>query len=192
MDDCRIAVMRSDDPRVRVGRFTYGTPALKLWRDDERVEIGAFCSIADGVTLFGGGEHNIDWVTTYPLRIALGDPMAGADGHPATKGPTTIGNDVWIGHGATVLSGVRIGDGAVVGACAVVARDVQPYEVVAGNPARPVRRRFLPAQVDALQRIAWWTWPLEKIRAEVPGLCGGTVQAFIDRHDPAIVGPSPP
>lgn len=188
-DRCRIPELRTDDARVEVGRFTYGQPALKMWDAHERIHIGAFCSIADDVSIFGGGEHQTGWVTTYPLRIALGEPDAGRDGHPATKGPTVIGNDVWIGHGATILSGVCIGDGAVIGACAVVARDVAPYEVVVGNPARPVRMRFAPHQVEALQRIAWWTWPIDKVRAELAGLCGGTVDAFIVRHDPGAGAP---
>ena len=201
---CKISLFQSNDPRVSVGRFTYGNPQLMLWVDDERIEIGSFCSIAQNVTIFAGGEHNLNWVTTYPLRIAFGHSLAEQDGHPKTKGRTTIGNDVWIGYGATVLSGVTIGDGAVIGAgtepvaqihfycgerskaicvvlgskksstysseyasgffepvashlapppsprdegvCAtgstVVVKDVPPYAIVAGNPARLVRYRF--------------------------------------------------
>lgn len=184
-EKCNIPVLQSQDPRVTVGRFTYGQPQLKLWDASERIVIGAFCSIADEVTILGGGEHKLEWVTTYPLRIALGDALAGRDGHPATKGPTVIGNDVWLGHGATILSGVRIGDGAAVGAGAVVASDVAPYQVVAGNPARVVRSRFPAAQAEALLAIAWWEWPLEKIRDEVGGLCGDDVATFIARHRPA-------
>lgn len=193
MDDaCRIAELRCDDPRVSVGRFTYGQPRLQLWAEGERIRIGSFCSIAEDVTIFGGGEHKLDWVTTYPLRIALGDPLGGADGHPATKGPTCIGHDVWLGHGAMVLSGVTIGDGAVVGAGSVVSRDVGPYEVVAGNPARLVRSRFSPAQVRALRAVAWWRWPVAKIRDELPLLCGGQVDEFLARHCPSPWPPESP
>ena len=124
-------------------------------------------------------------MTTFPLRIALGEDGAGRDGHPASKGPTRIGNDVWIGDGATILSGVTIGDGAVVGARAVVAQDVPPYHVVAGNPAREVRARFAPEVVAALLRIRWWDWPLDGIRAQVEGLCGGDPADFIRRNDTA-------
>jgi acetyltransferase-like isoleucine patch superfamily enzyme len=188
MADSLIPVLSSGDPRIRVGRFTYGNPAFRLWSSGERIEIGAFCSIADGVTIFGGGEHNTHWVTTFPLRIALGEDGAGLDGHPASKGPTLIGNDVWIGDGATILSGVTIGDGAVVGAGAVVAQDVPPYHVVAGNPARQVRARFAPEVVAALLRIRWWDWPLERIRAQVAGLCGGDPTDFIRHNDTAATG----
>lgn len=177
--ESRIAPLASADPRIRVGRFTYGNPQFKVWSENESICIGAFCSIADEVVIFGGGEHRPDWVTTFPLRIAFGDPLAGCDGHPATKGPTRIGNDVWIAHGATILSGVSVGDGAIIGARAVVTRDVAPYAVVAGNPARQIKSRFTVEQVDALVRIRWWDWPIEKIYERQSVLCGGSVDEFI-------------
>ena len=168
---CNIPVFQTNDPRVMVGRFTYGNPQLMLWGDDERIEIGAFCSIAHNVTIFGGGEHNLNWVTTYPLHIALGHPNAGHSGHPTTKGKTTIGSDVWIGHGATILSGVIIGDGAAIGAGSVVVKDVPPYAIVAGNPARLIRYRFDMQTVEKLLELAWWNWPLEKIEENISLLC---------------------
>lgn len=91
-----IEILRSDDPRIRVGYGTYGKPRFRLWDESERIEIGKFYSIAEDVTIFGGGEHRTDWVTTYPLRIAFGDPLGGRDGLPASKGPTRIGHDVWL------------------------------------------------------------------------------------------------
>lgn len=180
MAESCIPQLVSDDPRVSVGRFTYGEPVFKMWGQNEHIVIGSFCSIADSVTIFGGGEHNTRWVTTYPLRIALGDELAGRDGHPATKGETRIGNDVWIGNGATILSGVAIGDGAVVGACAVVTRDVPAYHIVAGNPARLIRPRFKPAHITALLEIAWWNWECERIRAACALLCSDDIDAFLD------------
>lgn len=169
----------STDPRISVGRYTYGAPQLKVWAERERIEIGAFCSISDGVVILGGGEHRLDWVTTYPLRIALDSPGAGHDGHPHTKGPTVIGSDVWIGHGALILSGVTIGDGACIGAGAVVSRDIPPYAVAAGNPARIVRTRYDEPTVVRLQAIGWWNWPIERIRAFESLLCGSDIEAFI-------------
>ena len=174
----RIPPLLSEDPRVTVGRFTYGSPRLKVWAAQDRISIGAFCSIADEVVIFGGGEHNTGWATTFPLRIALGDPLAGCDGHPATKGETVVGNDVWIGHGAILLSGVTVGDGAVVGAGAVVARDVEPYQVVAGNPARVLRARFDDAQVQRLCALRWWDWPIERIREHAGLLCSDQLDAL--------------
>lgn len=176
---CKIPVFQPNDPRVKVGRFTYGNPQLMLWAEDERVEIGSFCSIAQNVTIFAGGEHNMHWVTTYPLRIAFGHPLAGKDGLPRTKGKTTIGNDVWIGYGATILSGVTIGDGAVIGAGTVVVKDVLPYAIVAGNPARLVRFRFDTETIAKLLEIAWWNWPLEKIEATTSLLCSEHIGDFV-------------
>jgi len=180
--ESRIAPLLSSDPRITVGRFTYGNPTFKVWSEDELVSIGAFCSIAEEVVIFGGGEHRSDWVTTFPLRIAFGDPLAGLDGHPANKGPTRIGNDVWIAYGATILSGVQIGDGAIIGARAVVTRDVPPYGVVAGNPARVVRKRFGDAQIERLLALRWWDWPIEQIHARQGELCHPDVDAFLGRH----------
>ncbi|WP_338795564.1 CatB-related O-acetyltransferase [Stenotrophomonas maltophilia] len=174
-----IPPLASTDPRISVGRYTYGSPQLKVWSEGERIEIGAFCSIADDVVIFGGGEHRLDWVTTYPLRIALNSPGAGHDGHPHTKGPTRIGNDVWIGHGAMIVSGVTVGDGACIGAGAVVSRDVLTYAVVAGNPAKVVRTRYDEPTIARLRAIAWWSWPIDRIRAFESLLCSGDVEAFI-------------
>jgi len=175
-----INLLICDDPRINVGSFTYGNPRFELWNDSERADIGKFCSIADAVTIFGGGEHRIDWVTTYPLRIALGDELAARDGHPATKGPTKIGNDVWLGYGAVILSGVQIGDGAVVGAGAVVTKDVLPYSVVAGNPARKIKQRFTDRQIKCLIEIKWWEWDLEDINKSVDFLCSDNIEQFIE------------
>lgn len=177
--ESKIPPLVSFDPRVSVGSFTYGNATIKLWDESERLEIGSFCSIADDVVILGGGEHRTDWVTTYPLRIAFGSDMAGKDGHPASKGPTRIGNDVWIGHGAMILSGVSIGDGAVVGAGAVVARNVPPYAIVAGNPARVVKFRFSPEQIASLLAIQWWNWPREKVSEYVHLLCSPDIDVFI-------------
>lgn len=172
------------DSRVTVGRFTYGNPQFKLWDDSERIQIGSFCSIADEVVIFGGGEHRADWVTTFPLRIAFGDPLAGKDGHPASKGETKIGNDVWIGFRAMVLSGVTIGDGAVIGAGAVVAADVPPYAIVVGNPAKVIRYRFPSGEIQKLLALRWWEWDVDKIKANIPMLCSAEIETIIKKNEP--------
>ena len=174
-----IPPLTTDDPRISIGRFTYGGATFKLWSAGERVTVGAFCSFAEDVLIFGGGEHRPDWVTTHPLRIAFGSPGAGGDGHPHTKGATIIGNDVWIGHGAMILSGVTVGDGACIGAGAVVARDVPPYWIVAGTPARGVRQRFSEGQIASLLDIGWWNWPVARIKQHESLLCSGDIDAFI-------------
>jgi acetyltransferase-like isoleucine patch superfamily enzyme len=178
--DSKIPALIATDPRCKIGRFTYGTPRFMLWGEEDRIEIGSFCSIAEEVVIFGGGEHRTDWITTYPLRIAFGDPLAGKDGLPASKGKTTIGNDVWIGYRAVILSSVTIGNGAVVGACAVVTADVPPYSIVAGNPARVVKQRFDDRQIEELLRSGWWNWPIEEIREIAAMLCSAGVDDFLD------------
>ncbi len=175
-DVSHIVLLSQDDPRICVGRFTYGAPSFKIWNADEKIEIGQFCSIAENVTIFGGGEHRTDWITTYPLRIALGMEGALSDGHPSSKGPTIIGNDVWIGYGATILSGSQISDGAVIGAHSLVSGIVDAYSVVAGNPAKVVRMRFSPRVVEQLQALKWWDWPIEKIRKNVGKLCSDNLE----------------
>lgn len=177
----RLPPLTSDRPNIEVGRYSYGSPRLLTWTDDDRITIGSFCSIADDVTIMGGGEHRSEWITTYPLRIAFGLPRASHDGHPATKGETRIGNDVWIGYGATILSGVTVKDGAVVGAGTVVSNDVDPYTVVIGNPARVLRHRFDKDTIEALLKIRWWDWPIEKIVANVDILCSSNVGALRQR-----------
>lgn len=176
-----------DNSRLTMGRHTYwGTQQVATFPGDTaRVTIGAFTSIGSDVILMDGGDHRTDWVTTFPIRAVLGLPGAYADGHPRSRGDIRIGSDVWIGAGARVRAGVTIGDGAVVGGHAIVTRDVRPYAVVAGNPARELRRRFEDHQVDALLRIAWWNWPDEQVVAEVDALCAPEIDAFIARHDPA-------
>lgn len=164
--------LASTDPRISVGDFTYGNPRFMIWEPHERISIGRFCSVAEGVTIFGGGEHRLDWTSTYPMRIMLGEAGAYQDGHPHTKGPTTIGHDVWLGFNAIVLSGVTIGHGAVIGAGAVVTGDVPAYAVVAGNPARRVRSRFSGDSVERLLQLAWWDWPIETVRQHIGALNG--------------------
>jgi len=168
-----------------IGRFSYGSPKIHFANSGSKLQVGQFCSIADNVKIFLGGEHRTDWVTTYPFPQML--PAAShISGHPATKGDVIIGNDVWIGHGAIILSGVRIGDGAVIGAQAVLSRDVPAYAIIGGNPARVLRPRFEPMQINALLAIAWWDWSMDRIEAELPYLLSGDIDAFIKRQSPEI------
>jgi acetyltransferase-like isoleucine patch superfamily enzyme len=145
---------------------------------DGRLEIGNYCSFAADIRIFLGGEHRSDWISTYPFN-ALEPAFFHIEGHPRSKGDVLIGNDVWIGRAAVILSGVRIGNGAVVGAYSVVTKNVPDYAIVAGNPARVVRMRFSPETVARLQEIEWWNWPDERVRAAVPYLQSDRIDEFL-------------
>jgi acetyltransferase-like isoleucine patch superfamily enzyme len=175
-----------DDTRLTMGRASYGEPLIATFPgDDLHVRVGSFVSIALDVVMMDGGNHRTDWVTVFPMRACLGLPGAFEDGHPSSKGDIAIGNDVWIGRGARVLSGVTVGDGAVIGGYSVVTKDVRPYAIVAGNPAREIRRRFSDEQVEHLLAIAWWNWPMENIVKCVAELSDPDIDGFIMRHRPA-------
>lgn len=148
-----------------IGEFSYGHPKVLHWDEGSRLEIGKFCSIADNTTILLGGNHRVDWISTYPfMEFSQSFPMAKSlIGHPVTNGDLIIGNDVWIGYGATILSGITISDGAVVGSQTVVTKDVGPYEIIVGNPGRIIRKRFNQDDIDFLLKIKWWDWPVEKI-----------------------------
>lgn len=170
---------------IEVGRHTYGRPRIMSYAGSEsRVRIGSFCSISPGVEIITGGIHPPDWVSLYPFRIKW--RMAGAytDGMPTSGGDVEIGSDVWIGTGALILSGVTIGHGAIIAARAVVSRDIPPYAIAAGVPARVVRYRHSEEQCRRLLAIAWWDWPDERIREAVPLLSSNRVSGFLERYDP--------
>lgn len=165
---------------AEIGDFSYGCPKILHWGEPARLRIGKFCSIAGEVKIFLGGNHRTDWITTYPFsgpklsKVWLKGKHI--EGHPATKGNVVIGNDVWVGYGAIILSGVKIGDGAVIGAEAVVAKDVRPYAIVAGNPAREIKRRFDDETIDQLLEKKWWDWPVDKIKKNISILCSPQVE----------------
>ena len=164
-----------------VGRHTYGRP--KIWNyqgSESPVTIGSFCSISPHVQIITGGIHPSEWVSLYPFRLNWQLPGAHEDGMPATRGPVAIGNDVWLGTECLILSGVKIGHGSIVAARAVVTRDVPPYAIVAGCPARVVRYRFAPDVIAQMLEIAWWDWDDARIREAVSLLSSGDMTRFLD------------
>lgn len=177
---------RSDLREFDIGRYSWGHLSVNNRAAGCSLRIGQFCSLAYGTQVILGGEHRADFVTTY--RFGTYSPFDEWYSPPADsavgRGDVTIGNDVWIGHEATILSGVSLGDGVIVGARSVVRQDAPPYAVVVGNPARVAGFRFSPDQVEALLRIRWWDWDEERITAALPVMMSDNVQAFIDAHDP--------
>ena len=178
------------NPNISVGRYSYYSGwyhghgfddcaryISPVPGEGDRLRIGAFCSIGTGAVFVMGGNqgHRMDWVSTFPFHWDE-DPVLGhAPNGYAPAGDTVIGDDVWIGAEAMILPGVAVGSGAVVGARALVARDVAPYAVVAGNPAREIRKRFGEAEIAMLLEMRWWDWPIEEIRAALDLLCSGDV-----------------
>lgn len=163
---------------LTIGRHTYGSPSVHLYEGDlHGVAIGSFCSIGEDVELLPGGFHDAGRLTTFPLERVTGEvrePTVAPVGPAPTRG-IVVGSDVWVGRGARILSEVTIGHGAVVGAYAVVARDVRPYAVVVGSPAQEVRRRFSDDEVATLLDLAWWEWPDEAIVEHRAALTSGSV-----------------
>lgn len=166
-----------------VGRHTYGHELITVrhWGEPAELRIGSFCSIADRVVVFLGGNHRPDWVTTFPFPAfpERWKEAEGIAGVPVTNGDVEIGNDVWIGSNVTIMSGVTVGHGAVLATDSCVTRDVEPYAIVGGNPARPIRHRFDEATVEALLRLGWWDWSDERIAENVELLCSPDVPRFL-------------
>jgi acetyltransferase-like isoleucine patch superfamily enzyme len=165
------------DKKYKIGEYTYGKPTVLFENEEANLTIGKFCSIADNVTIFLGGNHRTDWVTTYPFN-ALGNYFPEASnikGHPASKGNVMIGNDVWIGRGAVIMSGVKIGDGSVIAASSVVTKNVGQYEIWGGNPAMLIKKRFDDKTIQELLDLEWWNWNIEKIKKHMNNLCHSDV-----------------
>lgn len=163
------------DPKMEAGDYSYfhsfDDPVdfrsnVKYAFDfiDDRLVIGKFCSIAHGASfVLNGGNHFSDRLSTFPFPI-FGEAFGAPDPGPwPNKGGITIGHDVWIGWDATLLPGVTVGHGAIIASKAVVARDVPPYAIVAGNPAQIVKYRLPEADIAAMLELAWWDWPVEQI-----------------------------
>ncbi len=178
------------DPSIQVGEYTIYDDFVNDPRDfqrnnvlyhypvnRERLVIGKFCSIACGARfLFNSANHALGPLTTYPFPLFFEewdlDVARLADAWD-NKGDIVVGNDVWIGYEAVILAGVTIGDGAIIGSRAVVTKDVPPYTIVGGVPARPIRLRFPRETVDRLLALRWWDWPEEKLKAALPALQAG-------------------
>lgn len=170
------------NPHIIVGDFTYFSDAdfeshvthhYAFYGD--KLIIGKFCQIAAGVEfIMNGANHQMNAASTYPFYIMEGwEQEAPSMADLASRGDTVVGNDVWIGQNATILPGVHIGDGAVIGANSVVGSDVEPYTIVAGNPARPVRKRLDDEMISILLKLRWWDRSIEEINALVPLLTSG-------------------
>ncbi|HLP92925.1 MAG TPA: CatB-related O-acetyltransferase [Saprospiraceae bacterium] len=180
------------NPNIQVGDYTYYDDFEDVHNFEKNVKyhfdfigdkltIGKFCAIASGVEfILNGGNHLVDAVSSYPFSMFGNGWEHAMEGRQFPhKGDITVGNDVWLGYRSVILAGVTIGDGAIVGAYSVVTKDVPPYTIVAGNPAKEIRRRFAAEEINQLLALRWWDWPLEKITANVHLLTGQSIAQLL-------------
>lgn len=174
-------------PNIIVGDYTYYDDALAPTEFEknnvlfnypefgDKLIIGKFCSIASGTKfIMGSANHRLGSVTTYPFNVFGGSWQENTPDHMSQlpfKGDIVIGNDVWIGRESIIMPGVKIGDGAIIAAYSVVTKDVEPYSVVGGNPARFIKKRFNDELIELLLEFKWWDLPPEKLVTVLPLLC---------------------
>lgn len=183
-------------PNITVGEYTYyddpvdptafeRNNVLFNWPEfGDHLIIGRFCSIASGVKfIMGSANRRLSSVTAYPFHVFGGLWAECTPSHLSQlpfKGDTVVGNDVWLGRECVVMPGVTIGDGAILAAHSVVAKDVEPYTVVGGNPARPIKKRFSQELIDLLLRLRWWDFPPEQLANFLPALCSENLEEVRD------------
>ena len=182
-------------PTIKVGDFTIYNDFVNDPRDfeknnvlyhypinNDRLIIGKFCSIACGAKfIFNCANHALKSLSTYTFPLFFeewGLLKSEVTSAWDNKGDIVIGNDVWIGYDAVIMAGVRIGDGAIIGTRAVVTKDVEPYSIVGGVPAKEIRKRFPPEVIKKLMEIQWWNWPLEKIKDAIRNIQSGNIDAL--------------
>ena len=186
-----------NDPAITVGDYTIYDDFANDPRDfqrnnvlyhypecnHDRLTIGKFCSIACGARfLFNSANHTLGSLANYTFPLFFEEwelDRANVAAAWDNKGDIIIGNDVWIGYEAVIMAGVRIGDGAVIAARAVVTRDVPPYTIVGGVPAKTIRPRFDDRAAARLLELQWWNWPVEKIRANLPRIMRGEIDKLV-------------
>lgn len=185
-----------DDPDIEVGEHTYYHDPVRDPRDfaknnilyhfpnaGDSIKIGKYCSIACGARIMCSiAHHSKRSLAYYPFPLILDHwELSKEDLHWEDKGPTVIGNDVWLGYESLIMPGVHIGDGAAVGSRSVVTKDVPPYTVVAGAPARVIRKRFDDATIEALLELKWWDLPEEELKDLLPYLVHGDLEHVLEQ-----------
>ncbi len=175
------------NPQIIVGDYTYYDDPDDVYNFEKNVLylfefiqdkliIGKFCQIATGTRfIMNGANHPLDGVSTYPFKV-FGKSWQDASLTPVTKGDTVIGHDVWIGNSVTFMPGVQVGDGAIIATGSIVTKDVEPYSIVGGNPAKPIRKRFDDETIAFLLELKWWDWDMDKITKNLEFLATGDIK----------------
>lgn len=176
------APTREHYPHLDIGDHTYGIPDI-IDPGYDSIKIGKYCSIASGTSIICG-NHNTKFVSTYPFKSIWNHHWRHLDyvNDHISKGKTIIGNDVWIGKSSFITSGVIVGDGAIIAAGSVVTKDVPPYAIVGGNPAKVVKYRFNQEQISKLLQIKWWDWDEDKIDDALLLMMSEDIDTFINKH----------
>jgi len=164
---------------LKIGHGSYDSVTRR--GDHNSVTIGKYCSLAAGIIIDGGFNHNTKFISTYPFSVKYSE-CSHLTGHPVWKGDVVIGNDVWIGEDCLIMSGVTIGDGAIIGARSIVTKNIEPYSINVGSPARLVKYRFNDSQISDLLKIKWWDWEETKIIENAHLLMSENIDPFIEKH----------
>lgn len=177
------------NPNIIVGDYTYyddpedinSFEKNVLYHFDfmkDKLIIGKFCQIATGVRfIMNGSNHAMDGISTYPFKV-FGGAWANAPMNVVSKGDTVIGNDVWIGNSVTIMQGIKIGDGAIIDTNSLVTKDVPPYTIVGGNPAKIIRHRFDAETINFLLQLKWWDWDFEELAKHIDLISTGQIDAL--------------
>ena len=176
------------NPNIIVGDYTYYDDFENVENFEKNIKyhfdfigdkliIGKFCMIASNVTfIMNGANHLTDSITSYPFAIFGHDWSNAMEGKSyPTRGDTIVGNDVWIGYNSTIMPGIRIGDGAIIATNSTITKDVEPYTIVGGNPAKEIRKRFTEKETIKLLEIKWWNWTIEKITQNLKHLTDNNI-----------------
>lgn len=185
---------------IEIGKYTYGISEKNLvWTEkaydyknnykQPKLKVGKYCSIGLGVKIYLGGNHRHDWITTYPFHVqwAHNETFKSIEnnikGYPHSNGDVKIGNDVWIGEGVTIMSGVEIGDGAVIGTNSTVVKNVEPYSINGGHPAKHIKYRFEDNIIKKLLEIRWWDIEESNLEKLIPFMMDNKIELFFKKYE---------
>lgn len=182
------------NPNIIVGRYSYYSGyyhghsfddcaryLMPDRNDVDRLIVGSFCSIGTGVSFMMAGNqgHRHEWISSFPFAYMFEVPeFHGASNGYLAAGDTVIGNDVWIGAEAMIMPGITVGDGAVIGSRALVTKDVEPYSIIGGSPAKEIRKRFSSEEIEMLLEMKWWDWKLKDLKEVMPLMCRSDIKAL--------------